>query len=90
MQELLRDIGFDPTLPQLRLEDALALARTEKFDCAILDMNLNGQIVYPLADLLTSKGVPFLFLTGYSADGIESRFANIPVLQKPVAREVLE
>ena len=90
MQELLRDIGFDVTQPQVRLEDAMALAQAENFDCAVLDMNLNGQIVYPLADLLQSKGVPFLFLTGYSSDGIESRFENIQVLQKPVAQEALE
>jgi two-component sensor histidine kinase/DNA-binding response OmpR family regulator len=89
MQELLRDIGFDVTL-QLRLEDAIAFARTETFDFAVLDMNLNGQIVYPLGDLLKAKGVPFLFLTGYSADGIESRFSDIPVLQKPVAEDALK
>jgi hypothetical protein len=53
-------------------------------------MNLNGEIVYPLADLLKSLQVPFLFLTGYSPDGIEARFADVPVLQKPVAQEALE
>ena len=73
-----------------RLDDALAAAKGEKFDCAVLDMNLNGEIVYPLADLLRAQQVPFLFLTGYSPDGIEPRFADIPVLQKPVAQETLE
>jgi two-component sensor histidine kinase/DNA-binding response OmpR family regulator len=90
MHELLSGIGYKPTLPMARLDDALAAARAEKFDCAVLDMNLNGEIVYPLADLLRAQQVPFLFLTGYSPDGIEPRFADVPMLQKPVAQEVLE
>ncbi|HEX2761520.1 MAG TPA: response regulator [Rhizomicrobium sp.] len=90
MHELLSGIGYNTTLPMTRLEDAMAVARAEKFDCAILDMNLNGEIVYPLADLLKAQKVPFIFLTGYSPDGIEPRFADVPVLQKPVAQDALE
>jgi PAS domain S-box-containing protein len=90
MHELLNGIGYKPTLPMARLEDAMAVAGREKFDCAVLDMNLNGEIVYPLADLLKAQQVPFMFLTGYSPDSIEPRFCDVPVLQKPVAQEVLE
>jgi two-component sensor histidine kinase/DNA-binding response OmpR family regulator len=90
MHELLNGIGYKPTLPMARLEDAMAAARAEKFDCAVLDMNLNGEIVYPLADLLRAQAVPFMFLTGYSPEGIEPRFADVPTLQKPVAQELLE
>lgn len=90
MHELLAGIGYKPTLPMARLEDAMAAARQERFDCAVLDMNLNGEIVYPLADLLRAQQVPFMFLTGYSPDGIEPRFSDVPVLQKPVAQDVLE
>jgi len=43
-----------------------------------------------LADLVAARGVPFVFVTGYSADGIESRFAHIPVLQKPIDRQQLQ
>ena len=73
-----------------RLDDAIAMVTQEKFDCAVLDMNLNGEIVYPLADLLKAQQVPFMFLTGYSPAGVEPRFGDVPVLQKPVAQEALE
>jgi two-component sensor histidine kinase/CheY-like chemotaxis protein len=89
MHELLRAVGYEATLPLARLQDAMAAAREKKFDCAVLDMNLNGEMVYPLADLLKGQQVPFLFLTGYAADSIDGRFGDVPVLQKPVAQEVL-
>ncbi|HEX4272868.1 MAG TPA: HWE histidine kinase domain-containing protein, partial [Rhizomicrobium sp.] len=90
MHELLNSIGYKATLPVGRLADAMASARSEKFDCAVLDMNLQGEIVYPLADLLRSQQVPFIFLTGYSPKGIDSRFEDVPVLQKPVGQDELE
>ncbi|MBV9550907.1 MAG: response regulator [Alphaproteobacteria bacterium] len=90
MHELLSSIGYRPTQPMTRLGDALAAARREKFDCAVLDMNLNGEAVYPLAELLRAQQVPFVFLTGYSPDGVETRFCDVPVLQKPVMQETLE
>jgi CheY-like chemotaxis protein len=68
----------------------MAAARADKFDCAVLDMNLNGQAVYPLADLLKAQQVPFLFLTGYATDSIDPRFGDVPVLQKPVGQKALE
>jgi hypothetical protein len=52
-------------------------------------MNLNGESVYPLADVLQSQNVPFIFVTGYSADVVAERFAKIPIIQKPVAAETL-
>ncbi len=88
--DLLVDWGFQPTSPYSRLDDAMAAAKNERFDGAILDMNLNGEPVYPLARLLESQSVPFVFLTGYSRDGIDKGFASCPVLQKPIAPEMLE
>ena len=52
-------------------------------------MNLNGEIVYPLAELLTAQHVPFLFVTGYAPHTIDPRFSAIPILQKPVLEEQL-
>jgi two-component sensor histidine kinase/CheY-like chemotaxis protein len=90
MQELLTEIGFETAQWIDRLEAAISLAGRQRFDCAILDMNLHGKTVYPLADLLLSQNVPFLFLTGYSSDAVETRFAHVPVLQKPVSQSELE
>ncbi|HXL71056.1 MAG TPA: response regulator [Rhizomicrobium sp.] len=89
MGEMLEDMDFSVTDPCRTLADGLAAAKAEKFDGAVLDMNLNGESVYPLADLLTSLDVPFIFVTGYSADVVAERFAKIPIIQKPVAAETL-
>ena len=84
IHDLLVDWGFEPTTPHFRLADAMEAASRERYDGAILDMNLSGQAVYPLAELLESQSVPFVFLTGYAHNSVDRRFAAYPVLQKPV------
>jgi two-component sensor histidine kinase/CheY-like chemotaxis protein len=89
MQEALESIGYRPTNPIGHLAEAVAAAKTERFLGAVLDMNLHGEIVYPLAELLTSQRVPFLFVTGYAPHTIDARFSSIPILHKPVLEEQL-
>jgi two-component sensor histidine kinase/response regulator RpfG family c-di-GMP phosphodiesterase len=89
MQELLEEIGYRPTEPIGRLSDAISAATNERFEGAVLDMNLNGEIVYPLADLLTEQNVPFLFVTGYAPRSVDPRFTSVPILQKPVVQKAL-
>ena len=55
-----------------------------------LDINLNGELVYPVAAALVERGVPIVFVTGYGAESIDRQFSQIPVLQKPIERQVLE
>jgi len=62
----------------------------EGFDAAILDINLGDGMVYQVAEILARRHVPFVFVTGYDADSVDSRFRGIPVLQKPVEREMLQ
>jgi DNA-binding response OmpR family regulator len=67
-----------------RAEPARRLAaRREPIDLAILDANLNGQIVYPLADDLLAQGVPVIFLTGYQKTSLPARFRVVPQISKP-------
>ncbi|HVW72516.1 MAG TPA: response regulator [Rhizomicrobium sp.] len=89
MQELLEAVGYRTTKPIARLADALNAARNERFDAAVLDMNLNGEIVYPLAELLIAQNVPFVFVTGYAPQALDKRFNAVPILQKPVAEDEL-
>ena len=89
MQDLLKAIGYLPTDPIARLSDAISAATHERFEGAILDMNLNGEIVYPLAELLTEQRVPFLFVTGYAPRSLDPRFNRVPILQKPVVQDEL-
>jgi two-component sensor histidine kinase/DNA-binding response OmpR family regulator len=89
MQDLLKAIGYRPTDPIGRLSEAITAANNERFEGAILDMNLNGEIVYPLAELLTKQRVPFLFVTGYAPGSLDPRFNQVPILQKPVVQDEL-
>ncbi|MGE5147526.1 MAG: HWE histidine kinase domain-containing protein, partial [Candidatus Eiseniibacteriota bacterium] len=89
MVDTLRDLGLEVVGPFTSVARALAAAREERFDGAILDVNVAGQQVYPVADLLTDRAIPFVFLTGYSVGGIERRYAHVPILEKPVESTTL-
>lgn len=89
-KKLLEGLGAIVIGPYARLADGLAAARLERFDGALLDFNLAGESAEPLADFLIAHGVPFVFLTGYQRDSIDRRYANVPLLQKPIEPESLE
>ncbi len=89
-KRILEDLGATVLGPYGGLADGLAAARSERFDGALLDFNLAGELADPLADLLITHGVPFVFITGYQRDSIDRRYANIPVLPKPLESETLE
>jgi len=90
MADMLGDLHFAVLGPINRLAPATAAARDDDIDAAILDVNLAGENVYPVAEILESRGVPFVFVTGYGMESIDRRFAHVPVIQKPVERPVLE
>jgi len=83
LEEDLRSVGCAILGPFNTLERATQAARRERFDLAILDINLNGHLVYPLADELAARGVPFIFLSGYARRDLPERFRRAPQLTKP-------
>jgi len=87
--ECLRDMGFEIVGSVSNLDDAKEIAVQKDFDGAILDINLAGQLVYPVADILVKRRKPFVFVTGYRAEAIDDRFKDIFVLQKPIDRALL-
>jgi DNA-binding response OmpR family regulator len=88
-RELTR-LGAQVIGPASNLEMALELIEgSVVIHAAILDINLGGEMVFPAADRLKDKGVPFLFATGYDQSVIPSRFSHIPRCEKPVAPEKL-
>ena len=89
-KRILEGLGATVIGPYARLGDGIAAAKSERFEGALLDFNLAGEHAEPLADLLIARGVPFIFLTGYQRDSIDRRYANIPLLQKPIEAETLE
>jgi len=90
MRDMLVELGFLVIGPFSRAADAAAAAASEPIDAAVLDINLDGELVYPVAEELARRDVPFIFVTGYGAESIERRFAHVPVLQKPIERPMLE
>jgi len=80
------ELGFSVVGPAATVKQALALCATEPIDGALLDVNLGGgQRSDPVADYLDKRKVPFLFVTGYGQAGLDPRFADRAVLQKPFA-----
>jgi len=83
LEDMLAEHGYEVAGGASRLEDGLARAEAPDFSLAVLDVHLNGRDVFPLADRLAERGLPFVFATGYGARGIPERHACRPVLQKP-------
>jgi DNA-binding response OmpR family regulator len=83
--DMLAELGHQVAGVAHRLESALELAQADTFDMAILDINLRGEQSFPVAKLLTERGVPFLFATGYGTDGLEDPFRDVLTLRKPFA-----
>lgn len=90
IEDMLLDLGAEVVGPAGRIGQATTLAETEEFDLAILDVNLAGQPVYPVVDILVRRQRPFVFSTGYGAGGIEPAWRGRPVLQKPFSQTELE
>jgi len=74
----------------LVVEDALDAAKNADFDIAILDVNLNGQPISPVADALVARGMPFVFATGYGERGLPEPYRDRPTLKKPFQMDGLK
>ena len=83
VETMLSDIGCHVIGPFGRLAGALDAAEREQIDAALLDVNLHGEAVFPVADALAKRGIPFVFMTGYGPEGLPKRFSDRPVLTKP-------
>jgi CheY-like chemotaxis protein len=82
---LLEEQGAEVIGPAATVADALELIEAQSaFDGAVLDINLGDEMVYPVADELRRRGVPFVFATGYSALVVPTAHADVPRIEKPV------
>jgi PAS domain S-box-containing protein len=90
IQETLNEFGYQVVGPLNTASEALAAAREGHFDAAVLDINLGDGLVYTVAEILGVRGVPFVFVTGYDADSVDPRFSEVPILQKPIERDMLQ
>ena len=90
MKDMLLELGYSVIGPVTRIADAMQTVSKESFHAAILDINVNGELVYELADAISARDIPFLFVTGYGAEAVVERFRRVPVLQKPIDRASLQ
>ena len=70
MEDMLADLGCIVVGPISRLDEAMESVSELELDCAVLDVNLGDQSVFPLADLLLERGIPYAFATGYGDAGL--------------------
>jgi CheY-like chemotaxis protein len=89
LEDMLADLGCEVVGPASSVNQALAMIDAEAIDAAVLDVNLNGQMSYPIADALAARGVPFVLSTGYDKDTLRDDYRTFPVLQKPIRRSEL-
>ena len=83
VEDLLTELGFEVAGIATGLEQALPLAREGRFDFAVLDINLAGQLSFPVADVLRERGIPFLFASGYGSRGLSEEYRSAIRIQKP-------
>jgi CheY-like chemotaxis protein len=88
--DMLEELGFSVAAETGELSEALMLAGTTEFDVAILDVNVNGKVISPVADLLKARNRPFIFATGYGTQGVPEDYRDRPALQKPFQIESLK
>jgi CheY-like chemotaxis protein len=89
LEDSLEALGCEIVGSALNVDDALAKGVALAFDVAILDVNLAGRSVAPVADLLAGRGIPFVFASGYGPSGLPAQHRDRPLLAKPyVASEL--
>lgn len=89
VEDVLTDQGWDVTANVASLPAALRAVERGGFDIALLDVNIAGKEVFPVADALLQRGLPLVFATGYGSDGIRADLRHLPVVSKPFCPEGL-
>ena len=90
VEDMLAELGFQVVKNPGRVSEALAAVADGGFDLAILDVNLGGERVFPVADALMQAGRPFVFATGYGASEVPDAYRRWPVATKPFRLDDLD
>jgi CheY-like chemotaxis protein len=89
LETMLEDMGCVPVGPAATIDEALKLVDSEMFDAALLDVNVAGQPVFPVARALEARGIPLVFSTGYGEGGLPEAWRGRPTVQKPFTEAVI-
>jgi DNA-binding NtrC family response regulator len=87
--DMVEELGHTVVAEAGNMTEALALARTADFEIAVLDINVAGERIEPVADIIAGRDLPFIFASGYGAAGAPEKFRDRPTLQKPFLIERL-
>ena len=90
VSDMLEDLGHAIVAEAGELDQSLILARLADFDLAILDVNLNGLMIDPVAEAIIARRIPFILATGYSSPSVAARYDQTPRLRKPYGVGELE
>ncbi|CAN5170152.1 response regulator [soil metagenome] len=87
--DMLEELGYKIAGEAGDIDEGVRLVQATDFDIAILDVNVNGKVITPVAEAIQLRGLPFVFATGYGAQGLPEKFRDRPTLQKPFQIETL-
>jgi CheY-like chemotaxis protein len=87
--DMLDELGYRVAAEAGEINEAIKLAQSTDFDIAILDVNVNGKVISPVAELIKARNRPFIFATGYGSQGLPEEYRDRPALQKPFQLESL-
>jgi CheY-like chemotaxis protein len=87
--DMLEELGHSVAAEAGEIGEAVKLAQSTEFDLAILDVNVNGKVITPVAELINARNRPFIFATGYGSSGLPPEYRDRPALQKPFQLETL-
>jgi CheY-like chemotaxis protein len=90
IEDMLADMGCDVVASPARVSEALRMIEALDIDAAVLDVNVAGEKVFPVAEKLRERAIPFVFATGYGADGVREDLRTHPVIPKPFPQSQLE
>ena len=90
IEDMLVDLGHQVVAMAMRLQPALESAKSADIDFAILDINLDGNQSFPVADVLRARGVPFAFASGYGSSGLSTDYRQHTMIRKPFDLRTLQ
>jgi DNA-binding response OmpR family regulator len=90
VRDWLAELGYETAGPAPSVRSALEIIAASNVDGAILDVSLNGEDCYPVADALLKAGVPIAFATGHGTKGVEPRYKDALMLPKPFGFEAVK
>jgi CheY-like chemotaxis protein len=83
VEDMLQDLGCRVAASASNVDDAMARAQENGYECALLDVNLGGKPVFPIAEVLSARKIPFAFASGYGQSVLPEQFRSRPIVAKP-------